>query len=83
VIDRPAGLGPVQLVIIAFDGGTFEGKILAELRRLGEQDAVRLLDLLFVAKGGGSANKAYLFRSTPAVLIEMDVANFVAARRVL
>ncbi len=51
MIDHPAGLGPVQLVIIAFDGGTFEGKILAELRRLREQDAVRLLDLLFVAKG--------------------------------
>jgi hypothetical protein len=51
MIDHPAGLGPVQLVIIAFDGGTFEGRILAELRRLREQDAVRLLDLLFVAKG--------------------------------
>jgi uncharacterized membrane protein len=51
VVDRSTGLGPVQLVIIAFDGGTFDGKILAELRRLREQDAVRLLDLLFVAKG--------------------------------
>jgi hypothetical protein len=49
--DRPSGLGPVQLVIIAFDGGHFDGGILAELRRLREQDAVRLVDLLFVAKG--------------------------------
>jgi hypothetical protein len=47
----PPGLGPVQLVIIAFDGGSFEGRILDELRRLREGDAVRLLDLLFVAKG--------------------------------
>jgi uncharacterized membrane protein len=51
VIDHPAGLGPVQLVIIAFGDGAFDGKILAELRRLREQDAVRLLDLLIVAKG--------------------------------
>jgi hypothetical protein len=51
VADGTAGLGPVQLVIIAFDGGTFEGRILDELRRLREQDGIRLLDLLFVAKG--------------------------------
>jgi hypothetical protein len=49
--DKPADLGPVQLVIIAFEGGNFEGKVLDELRRLRERDAVRLLDLLFVAKG--------------------------------
>jgi uncharacterized membrane protein len=49
--DRPTGLGPVQLVIIAFDGGEFDRGILAELRSLREHDAVRLLDLLFVAKG--------------------------------
>lgn len=51
--DRSTGLGPVQLVIIAFDEreGSFDGRILDELRRLREQDAVRLTDLLFVAKG--------------------------------
>ena len=49
--DQPTGLGPVQLVIIAFEGGSFEGRILEEVRRLRDQDAVRLLDLLFVAKG--------------------------------
>jgi uncharacterized membrane protein len=48
---RPGSLGPVQLVIIAFDGGNFDGKVLEELRRLREHDAVRLIDLLFVAKG--------------------------------
>ena len=51
MVDHPGGLGPVQLVIIAFEGGSFEGKILDELRRLREQDAVRLIDLLIVAKG--------------------------------
>src|SRR5882757_21689 len=48
---RSTDLGPVQLVIIAFEDGNFEGRILDELRRLREQDAVRLIDLLFVAKG--------------------------------
>jgi hypothetical protein len=51
VAAKPNGLGPVQLVIIAFEGGSFEGRILEELRLLRERDAVRLLDLLFVAKG--------------------------------
>jgi hypothetical protein len=51
MVDRPSSLAPVQLVIIAFDGVNFDGGILAELRRLREHDAVRLVDLLFVAKG--------------------------------
>ena len=32
---------------------------------------------LFVAKGGGSANKMYLYQATPAVLNERDLTNFV------
>jgi fumarate hydratase class I len=32
---------------------------------------------LFVAKGGGSANKAYLYQQTPAVLNEKDLDAFV------
>jgi hypothetical protein len=51
MVGRPSSLGPVQLVIVAFDGGSFDGRILEELRRLREHDAVRLIDLLFVAKG--------------------------------
>jgi fumarate hydratase, class I len=35
---------------------------------------------LFIAKGGGSANKAYLFQSTPAVLNETDLENFVRGK---
>ena len=35
---------------------------------------------LFIAKGGGSANKAYLFQSTPAVLNERDMENFVRSK---
>jgi uncharacterized membrane protein len=50
VFARPDGLGPVQLLVIAFEDGKFEGRILEELRRLREHDVVRLIDLLFVAK---------------------------------
>src|SRR5262245_26945500 len=35
---------------------------------------------LFIAKGGGSANKAYLFQSTPAVLNEKDLENFARSK---
>ena len=47
---RPADPGPVQLLVIAFANGKFDGRVLEELRRLRERDTVRLLDLLFVAK---------------------------------
>lgn len=43
-------LGPVQLLVIAFAGGNFEGKILEELRILREHDIVRMIDLLFVER---------------------------------
>ncbi|HSV15644.1 MAG TPA: fumarate hydratase, partial [Tepidisphaeraceae bacterium] len=35
---------------------------------------------LFIAKGGGSANKAFLFQSTPAVLNEKDLETFVRSK---
>jgi uncharacterized membrane protein len=51
VTEQPTGLGPVQLLVIAFEGGKLDSKVLEELRRLREDRAVRLVDLLFVAKG--------------------------------
>jgi uncharacterized membrane protein len=50
VAGRPADPGPVQLLVIAFANGKFDGRVLEELRRLREQDVVHLLDLLFVVK---------------------------------
>jgi fumarate hydratase class I len=35
---------------------------------------------LFVAKGGGSANKSFLFQQTPAILNEPDLMKFIAAK---
>jgi uncharacterized membrane protein len=51
VAERPAGLGPVQLLVIAFEDGSFDGRILDELRSLRDGGAIRMIDLLFVAKG--------------------------------
>ena len=42
--------GPVQILVVGFEHGKFEGKALAELRRLREHDIARLVDLLFVEK---------------------------------
>ena len=40
--------GPVQMLVVGFEHGKFEGKILEELRRLRDADIVRLVDLVFV-----------------------------------
>ena len=48
-------LGPVQMLVVGFDGNRFEGRILAELERLAEQNIVRLVDLLFVSKDESGA----------------------------
>jgi uncharacterized membrane protein len=42
--------GPVQMLVVGFAHGKFEGEILAELKRLRDQDIIRLVDLLFVNK---------------------------------
>jgi hypothetical protein len=41
-------LGPVQLLVVAFDRPDFSGEVLAELERLRESDVVRVIDLLVV-----------------------------------
>jgi uncharacterized membrane protein len=43
--------GPVQMLVVGFEHGKFEGEILAELKRLRDLDIIRLVDLLFVTKG--------------------------------
>src|SRR5947199_208705 len=42
--------GPVQMLVVGFDHGKFEGEILAELKRLSDHEIIRLVDLLFVNK---------------------------------
>jgi len=42
--------GPVQMLVVGFDTDEFTGKIREELKRLKEQDVVRVIDLLAVRK---------------------------------
>ena len=48
--DEGLTLGPVQMLIVGFQGDNFDGSIMEELDRLKEHDIVRLIDLLFVKK---------------------------------
>ena len=43
-------LGPVQLLVVGFDRPDFSGEVLAELKRLRDNDVVRVIDLLVVHK---------------------------------
>lgn len=43
-------IGPVQLVVLGFNQPDFHGEIIAELERLREADAVRVIDSLVVYK---------------------------------
>jgi uncharacterized membrane protein len=42
--------GPVQMLVLGFDRDHFKGEILPELKRLGDEGVIRLLDLMVVAK---------------------------------
>lgn len=43
-------IGPVQLLVVGFEEPDFKGEVLARLRDLGEQDLVRVVDILVVLK---------------------------------
>jgi uncharacterized membrane protein len=43
-------IGPVQLLVLGFSHPNFHGEIIAELERLKEMDAVRVIDALAVYK---------------------------------
>ncbi len=58
--------GPVQLLVVGFEDGKFSGEILAELRRLREHDVVRLIDLIFVARGEDGEFEAVEHTDLPA-----------------
>ena len=50
-----AELGPVEMMVIEFDGYRFKGEILPELERLKENDVIRLIDLLVLRKDRSGA----------------------------
>ena len=47
--------GPVQMLVLAFDGNRFRGEIWPELERLKREGVVRILDLLLVRKDSAGA----------------------------
>jgi uncharacterized membrane protein len=48
--EEAMAIGPVQLVVLGFKHPDFHGEIIAELERLREADAVRVIDSLVVYK---------------------------------
>jgi uncharacterized membrane protein len=48
--DEGLTLGPVQMLVVGFEGDNFTGEIRKELARLKENDVIRLIDLLLVKK---------------------------------
>jgi len=43
-------IGPVQLIVLGFDHPNFQGEVKAELQRLHDNDAIRVIDALAVFK---------------------------------
>lgn len=43
-------LGPIEVVVIAFPGNQFNGRILPELERLVESETITIVDELFLSK---------------------------------
>jgi uncharacterized membrane protein len=43
-------IGPVQMLVVGFDEPKFKGEVLEELKRLKDEDIIRLIDLAVVRK---------------------------------
>src|SRR5947208_1087992 len=81
---RTMAIGPVQLVVLGFEHPEFHGEIIAELERLKERDAVRVIDALAVHKDADgeievahlsnlSKDEAIEFGSKVAALIGLGI----------
>ena len=65
-------IGPVQLVVLGFEHPQFHGEIIAELERLRESDAVRVIDALAVYKdAAGEIEVEHLSNLTKDEAIEL------------
>ena len=75
---------PLQMVMLAFDGNRFEGRILAELKRLREEGIVRLVGLLFVRKdadGTITSLQESDLEPPAALLVGSAMRELIGARR--
>ena len=65
-------IGPVQLIVLGFDHPDFHGEIIAELERLRDSDAVRVIDALAVHKDAdGEIEVAHLSNLSKDEAIEL------------
>jgi uncharacterized membrane protein len=68
---RDMSIGPVQLIVLGFPEPNFHGEIIAELERLRETGAVRVIDALAVHKDAdGEIEVAHLSNLTDDEAIE-------------
>ena len=78
-------LGPVDYLVVEFPAGAqnFTGEMAAELSRLSESGAIRVLDILILQKNEDGTVDALEIDETPAVdelrALEADVAEILAA----
>jgi uncharacterized membrane protein len=65
-------IGPVQLIVLGFRHPNFHGEIIAELERLRESDAVRVIDALAVYKDAdGAIEVEHLSNLSQDVAVEL------------
>jgi hypothetical protein len=68
-------LGPVQIVVIGLGGAELVGELVPELRRLGEYDGIRLIDVVLLHKDdSGRLTKLDMARWSPAESAEFGDA---------
>ena len=83
-------IGPVQLIVLAFNEPNFQGEVLAELDRLKENDVVRVIDAIAVHKDAEgevtvlkrtdlSDEEAAEFGATVGALIGLGMAGLEGA----
>jgi hypothetical protein len=60
-------MGPLEFVVIGFDGNHFTGEIMPEIRALRETGTIRILDLLFLKKDAAGTTQAIELTDLPEV----------------
>jgi hypothetical protein len=55
-------LGPLEYIVIGFDGNQFDGSIAREIEKVVDKKIIRLVDVVFVGRDGHGA----------AVIVELD-----------
>lgn len=76
-------LGPIDYVIIGFDGDTFNSTILQELQHLTTSGLIHIIDLLFVSKDDQGRIEGYELKDMPAEVQATAKAARLDAHEVL